>query len=111
MRCGIAKRDQPGVNAFPLLIRQVRSLLPPPRGDWAMRMRFWDESTREVEKLVRLSSRNFFRCATASPHAFHCKARSHYPITALCSLVAGKREPVQERTKENSGTAVSDRWG
>ena len=58
-----------------------------------MRMRFWGESTREFEKLVRLSSRNFLRCATSSPHAFHPKARSHHPITALCIFIVGDREP------------------
>ncbi len=46
---------------------QVRSPLPPPRGDWAMRMRFWGESTRDQEKLVRLSSRNFLGRSTVCP--------------------------------------------
>ena len=44
----IAKRAQSGVNEFPLLVRRVKWPLPPPRGDWAMCMRFWGESTREV---------------------------------------------------------------
>ncbi|WP_296527610.1 hypothetical protein, partial [Rhodoferax sp.] len=41
-------------------------------GDWAMRMRFWGENTREIEAGVgkRLWAR-----------AFHPKARSHSPIT------------------------------
>ena len=86
------------VIGLPLLVCGVGQCLPPTRGDRAMRVRFWGESTREKEKLVRLSSRNFFSCATASPHAFHPKARSHYPITALGSFMVGDPEPGQDRT-------------
>jgi len=41
-------------------------------GDWAMRMRFWGENTREIEAAV---------CKRLSTRAFHPKARSHHPIT------------------------------
>ena len=62
-----AFRNQPGENVFPLLVRQMGLPLPTPHGDWAMRMRFWSESTRGQEKLVRLSSRNFFGKSTVCP--------------------------------------------
>ena len=57
----------------------------PPHGDWAMRMRFWRENTRDWEKSVSLSLGVFFGASDASPRAFHPKARSHSPITALCA--------------------------
>ena len=57
----------------------------PPHGDWAMRVRFWGENTRDWEKSVKLSLGDFLPAPTSSPHAFHPKARSHFPITALCA--------------------------
>ena len=57
----------------------------PPHGDWAMRVRFWGENTRDGEKSVSLSLGVFIGASNVSPRAFHPKARSHFPITALCA--------------------------
>ena len=55
-----------------------------PRGDRAMRMRFWSGITRGQEKWVKLALGHFLSCLTKLlPRAFHSKARSHSPITAL----------------------------
>jgi hypothetical protein len=58
------KKSKPDV--IPGMAHQTRP------GNWAMRMRFWCENTRETEAAVgkRLETR-----------AFHPKARSHRPIT------------------------------
>ena len=64
----------------------------PPHGDWAMRMRFWGENTRDGEKSVSLSLGVFIGASNVSPRAFHPKARSHFPITALCSQACAVRE-------------------
>ena len=56
----------------------------PPRGDCAMRVRFWGENTRGLEKWVKLSLGHFFvKFDRPLTRAFHPKARSHDPITAL----------------------------
>ena len=84
-----------------LLLDTVRAFFLPQRGDWAMCVRFWGRNTREVEKLARLSPRSFFRCAIALPRPFRPKARSHYPITALCSFKVGEREPGFKQLRAN----------
>ena len=67
---GILKTSRPHVNAAlrikPGAAHQSR------HGDWAMRMRFWGENTRETEAAV---------CKRLPTRAFHPKARSHSPIT------------------------------
>jgi hypothetical protein len=57
----------------------------PPRGDWAMGMRFWRESSaRPGENLCDTVVANFLFLEQRSlPRAFHTKARSHFPITTL----------------------------
>ena len=64
--------------------------LSPPRGDGAMRMRFWRENTRNSKPFAP-----FGQVKTAPGHAtksvrrraFHTKARSHGPITTLSAYV------------------------
>ena len=63
--CGTLKKSRPHVK--PGAAHQTRP------GDWAMRMRFWGENTREIEAGV---------CKRLPTRAFHPKARSHSPITA-----------------------------
>ncbi len=49
-----------------------------------MRVRFWGENTRGLEKWVKLSLGHFFvKFDRPLTRAFHPKARSHDPITAL----------------------------
>jgi hypothetical protein len=61
----------------------------PPRGDWAMGMRFWRESSARVGKnLCDTVVANFsFVDQRWLPRAFHTKARSHFPITTLREFV------------------------
>jgi hypothetical protein len=55
-----------------------------PPGDRAMRMRFWSGITRGQEKWVKLALGHFLGVNDKwRPRAFHSKARSHSPITAL----------------------------
>ena len=51
-------------------------------GDSAMCCGFGVEARAGAKKLVRRGGREFFSDATASPHAFHPKARSHRSATA-----------------------------
>jgi hypothetical protein len=60
---------------------------PPPRGGWAMRVRFWFENTREIENPSSFRLAIFYDVPAASPRAFPTKARSHFPITVLCSRI------------------------
>jgi hypothetical protein len=55
-----------------------------------MRMRFWNGITRGDEKWDKLALGHFFDAIDRKlPRAFHSKARSHSPITALNGRVPG----------------------
>ncbi len=53
-------------------------------------MRFCFEITREFEKCVKLALGHFLSEPDGlRPRAFQSKARSHFPITALCFCLLG----------------------
>jgi hypothetical protein len=74
----------------------------PPRGDWAMGMRFCCESSaRPGENLCDTVVANFlFDDQRLVPRAFHTKARSHFPITTLFGFF--------ERLKDEANRWVAD---
>ncbi len=47
---------------------------------------FGVKSHAKWEKSVKLSLGRFYGALGVSPRAFHSKARSHFPITTLCSF-------------------------
>jgi len=52
---------------------EINALVSTRHGDWVMRMRFWGESTRDMQASARQQ---------LPARAFHPEARSHDPITA-----------------------------
>ena len=77
-----------------MLMITLEDLTPPPRGDWAMRMRFWCEITREYEKLVKLSLGDFLWCTNRlsarlshqSPVAFP----NHHALLSYLALMCAE---------------------
>ena len=79
----------------------------PPRGDWAMRMRFWDEITRDYEKSVKLSlvifySRHLLRRAPFTPkpgHIAQSPRSARKPVLEVSLANPATADPYQTSTK------------